>query len=209
LSAELATIQEIVMPDDPAFAVLMDRLRRGDPGAAEEIFRRFAGRLIGLARNHLDARVRRKVDPEEVMQSALKSFFLRQQAGAFDLADWDGLWALLTTITLRKCGLRTEHYRAQRRDVGREAEPLPEDEASSWQALARDPTPSEAAVLAETVERLLAGLDEGARGIAELALQGYKAPEISERVGVAERTVYRTLQRLRKRLERLRAEGED
>ena len=52
----------------------MARLRAGDNAAAAEVFRRFANRLIGLARTHLDARVRQKVDPEDVMQSALKSF---------------------------------------------------------------------------------------------------------------------------------------
>lgn len=197
------------MPDDSAFAALMDRLRRGDPAAAEEVFRRFAGRLIGLARAHLDARVRQKEDPEDVVQSVLKSFFLRQQDGAFDLEGWDGLWALLTVITLRKCGLRAEHFRAARRDVGREVVPLPDDEASSWQAIAREPTPSEAAMLAETVERLLAGLEGHERRIAELALQGYKAAEISPQVGLAERTVYRTLERLKGRLKRLRGEPED
>jgi RNA polymerase sigma-70 factor, ECF subfamily len=192
------------MPDDPAFAALMDRLRKGDAAAAAEVFRRFAQRLIGLARTHLDARIRQKVDAEDVMQSALKSFFVRHAGGAFDLGSWDALWALLTVITLRKCGLRTEHFRAQRRDVGREVAPLPEDEAASWQALAREPTPSEALMLAETVQQLLAGLEERERAIAELALQGYKAPEISARVGLAQRTVYRTLKRLENRLERLR-----
>ncbi len=189
------------MPDDPAFAALMGRLRGGEPAAAEEVFRRFADRLVGLARAHLDARLRQKVDPEDVAQSALKSFFVRHRGGAFDLEGWDGLWALLTVITLRKCGLKAEHFRAARRDVGREAVPLPEDEAASWQAIARDPSPSEAAMLAETVERLLAGLEAPDRRIAELALQGYKVAEISPLVGLAERTVYRKLERLKGRLE--------
>jgi RNA polymerase sigma-70 factor (ECF subfamily) len=145
------------------------------------------------------------LDAEDVMQSAFKSFFARHAGGAYDLDSWDALWALLTVITLRKCGLRTEYFGAQRRDVGREvAAPPPDDEAASWQAIAREPTPSEALMLAETVQQLLAGLEERERAIAELALQGYKAPEISARVGLAQRTVYRTLKRLANRLERLR-----
>ena len=42
-----------------------------------------------------------------------------------------------------------------------------------------DPTPLEAAMLAETVEHLLGGLTPREREIASLALQGYTATEIS------------------------------
>src|SRR5438874_1802198 len=62
---------------DPSFAQLMARLQARDEAAAAEVFGRFGQRLIGLARQHLDMRVRQKVDPDDVMQSALKSFFLR------------------------------------------------------------------------------------------------------------------------------------
>jgi RNA polymerase sigma factor (sigma-70 family) len=57
------------------------------------------------------------------------------------------------------------------------------------------------------VEQLLAGLSADDRRIVELALQGYSAREISERLGILERTAYRRLERARARLERLRAAG--
>lgn len=92
------------MSDSPSFADLMTRLRAGDPGAAEEIFRRFANRLVSLARQRLDALVLRKLDPEDVLQSALNSFFRAHAQGRVDVRDWDSLWGLLAVITLRKCG---------------------------------------------------------------------------------------------------------
>ncbi len=137
------------MPEDRLFAEVMTRLRAGDDAAAAEVFRRFANRLIGLARTHLDGRIRQKVDPEDVMQSALKSFFVRHQGGQFDLAGWDSLWSMLVVITLRKCGHQIEHYRAACRDVQREQTPLPrvaEDSAPSWEAIANDPTPAQGAL---------------------------------------------------------------
>src|SRR5262245_18476432 len=78
-------------PQD-SFIELAVRLRDGDQGAATVVFRRFASRLIALARRELDTRLRRKLDPEDVVQSVYRSFFGRYQAGQFDLATWDDLW---------------------------------------------------------------------------------------------------------------------
>src|SRR5690348_6415942 len=94
-----------------SFADLMARLRQGDQDAAAQLFQQYARRLIGLAHRRLDDRLRQKADPEEVMQSVLKSFFVRQRQGQFELDNWDSLWALLVRITLHKCGHRVEYYR--------------------------------------------------------------------------------------------------
>ena len=51
------------MAANDSFAVLMGRLRSGEDEAAREVFVRFAGRLVGLARRHLDGRLAVKVDP--------------------------------------------------------------------------------------------------------------------------------------------------
>jgi len=193
-----------LMSPQTSFHDLVSRLHRGDSSAAEEVFRRFAGRLIGLARQRLREQVRSKVDPEDVMQSVLKSFFLRYADGQYELENWDSLWSLLTLITLRKCGYKQRHFRAARRDVRREvaARPSEEDSGDRWQAIAREPSPAEAAVLAETVEHLLHGLDERDRGILELRLQGETAVRISEQLGYSLRTVERVLEHARKRLRR-------
>jgi RNA polymerase sigma-70 factor (ECF subfamily) len=73
--------------------------------------------------------------------------------------------------------------------------------------LGREPTPLEASVLSETIEQLLAGLDEEERPILELSLQGYTTREISERLGRAERTVRRLREGVRQRLERMQRES--
>jgi RNA polymerase sigma-70 factor, ECF subfamily len=191
------------MAEDQDFAVVMARLRAGDEAAAREVFGRFAHRLIGLARTRLGERLRPKVDAEDVVQSVFKSFFVRFADDRFDLEGWDGLWSLLTVITLRKCGYRTRHFRAGRRDVRREAAGREDDSASAWEAVAREPTPVEAAQLTETVEQLFAGLDDRNRRIVELSLQGSTVAETAAAVGITERTVYRTLERVKQRLRRL------
>lgn len=195
------------MSADTSFQDWMARLRRGDEEAADHIFRHFAQRLIGLAQAQLDSRLRGKVDPEDVMQSVLKSFFVRHAEGRFDLTSWDSLWAILVVLTLRKCGHQVRRFRAARRDVQREQTLSAEDTTSEWEVMAREPTPTQAAMLAEAVEQAMAALEEDReRQILELSLQGFTVPEVSARVGRSERTVHRVLGRVRKRLERLRDE---
>jgi RNA polymerase sigma-70 factor (ECF subfamily) len=193
------------MPDRDSFTDAMDRLRAGDEAAAREVFQRFVRELIRLAHRQLDAALRRKVDPEDVVQSAFKSFFLRYGAGKLEVHDWDNLWGLLTVITLRKCLDRVEYHRAERRDVQREAAAQPGTAGTEpwWEALAREPRPEEAMVLAETVELLLRGLHAEERPILEMSLQGYTTQEISEQLGRPERSVRRLRERVKKQLQRL------
>jgi len=162
------------------------------------VFDRYCRRLIGLARFHLGGRLRRKVDPEDVVQSAFKSLLLRYGGATLPQEGWEGLWGLLTLITIRKCADRAHYHEADCRDLHREA-----GSASLWRVAAdRDPTPEEAVVLAETVEELLSGLRGDERTIVELSLQGYSTQEISEQIGRAERTVRRLREQVRKQLEK-------
>jgi RNA polymerase sigma-70 factor (ECF subfamily) len=192
-----------------SFADWLRRLRAGDDAAARAVFQRFARRLIGLARRQFHASLKYKVDPEDVVQSAYKSFFRGFDEGKLTVGNWDGLWGLLTLITLRKCADRVEYHRAECRDAIREV-PAPTGavgRAAGMEALSREPTPLEAAVLSDTVEQLLAGLDEDERPIVELSLQGYTTQEISQQLDRAERSVRRLRERVRQRLERMQREG--
>jgi RNA polymerase sigma-70 factor (ECF subfamily) len=135
-----------------------------------------------------------------------RSFFARQADGRLDLADWGGVWTMLCVITLRKCGKVVRYYRQACRDVGREnVPPLGDDDSvRAWEAVARDPGPEEAAALVEVIERVGAGLVEEDRQIIALSLDGLRVQEVSARLGHNERHVYRVLELVRKRLERMR-----
>jgi RNA polymerase sigma-70 factor, ECF subfamily len=190
-----------------SFAEFVDRLQNRDDAAAQELFGRFAQQLIALALRHINAGLRHKVDPEDIAQSVFKSFFQRYGDKEFEAINWNSLWGLLALITVRKCAERVAYHRAERRDAGREVA-APREEAAPWaEPLGREPTPLEAAVLSETVEQLLAGLDDDERPILELSLEGYTTREISERLGRAERTVRRLRENVRRRLERTQIES--
>jgi RNA polymerase sigma-70 factor (ECF subfamily) len=164
-------------------------------------FERFSRQLIGLARKHLGVRLQHKVDPEDVVQSAYKSLLLRYGEGALAAEGWQGLWGLLTTITVRKCADRARFHQAERRDARREATAT-NDDLQPWAiAISREPTPDHAAVLAEMIEGLIARLEADERTMIEMSLQGFTTQEISEQTGRAERSVRRLRERVRKYLE--------
>ena len=192
-----------------SFAEWVAGLRARDDAAAREVCQRFTGRLIGLAQRQFHAALKHKVDPEDVVQSAFKSFFHRFDQGKLEIGNWDGLWGLLTLITMRKCADRIMYHRAECRDAAREKHaPSAGEGANPWpDTLSREPTPLEAAVLSETVEQVLAGLDGDERPIIELSLQGYTTQEISRQLDRSERSVRRLRERVRHRLERMQAEG--
>jgi RNA polymerase sigma-70 factor (ECF subfamily) len=195
------------MAADDSFDQMLARLRAGDDDAARQVFEQFAGRLVALAHSRLSSQLRQKVDAEDVLQSVFKSFFAGHAEGQYRLVSWDSVWGLLADITLRKCARKAEFYRAGRRDVQRELPGAAHD--SGIGRGTREPTPSEAAILTETVEQLLAGLQAHERDMVVLELQGYTIQEIGERVGRAERSVYRILARVRKRLQRQRERDDE
>jgi DNA-directed RNA polymerase specialized sigma24 family protein len=175
-------------------AALVEQLRVGNPGGPPELYTRFVVRLMALARARLDGRLRAKVDPEDVVQSALRSFFGGVADGRLVLDDPDRLWGLLALVTLRKCRKQARIYLAERRDVRREAD----DEADGPVALDRDPTPEEAACLNETVEQMMTRLGSPLkRRIFEMSLQGYSVPEIADALNHYERGVKRVRAEIR------------
>src|SRR3954469_24229439 len=118
------TMSSITASND-SFPRFLVRFQARDGEAAREIFRRFTTQLIALTRRRFAPAFRHKVDPEDVVQSAYKSFFGRYGEGNLDVGNWDGLWGLLTLITMRKCAERVAYHRAQCRDAAREVSAPP------------------------------------------------------------------------------------
>ena len=189
----------VTSQDDLRFSRLAQRLFAGDGDAETLVVRRFTIQLVALARRHLAERIRQKSGPDDVVQSAFKSFFKRLRRGQFDLESWDGLWSLLVLITVRKCASRRHHFFAAHRDVRRET-PLSSDFSCRDPLLmpvSRGPRPEEAVALTELIDQLLSGLSDGEQHIIHLRLQGYTIEDICQTLGRADRTVRRVLARVR------------
>jgi RNA polymerase sigma-70 factor (ECF subfamily) len=185
-----------------SFEDLMAGLRAGEPAARAAVFERFASRLVALAENHLDSRLRGKADPEDVLDSVYRTFFRRSAQGQFTFDGWGGLWRLLTVITLRKCARLRRHLGGEvALDAGREELPA--------EYIAREPIPLEAAALAELTESLVRGMGPRDAPIVWLRLQGHTPREIAAQLDRPQRTVFRVLQRAKQRLQRLCDKGRE
>jgi RNA polymerase sigma factor (sigma-70 family) len=177
-------------------AQLLARCVAGDSLAEAALFERYVVRLTLLARSRLSQRLASRVDPEDIVLSAYRSFFLAARQQRFDLRHSGDLWRLLVKITLAKVVDQAEFHRAQRRTVEREQPQVSSEQPDDWlTVLARDPSPAEVAQAIEELERLLAALPPLGGQVVQLRLQGYRQDEIAEQLHCAERTVRRWLER--------------
>jgi len=169
----------------------------GESDAADLIFRRYVGRMVALARSRMSARLRQRVDPDDIVQSAYRSFFVHARNEEYVLRRAGDLWRLLTSITLHKLYGQAERHTAARRSVAREIQ--------SGERLALlaslEPTPVEAAALAEQLHLATAALTDSERVSLIARLQGESVEAISKRLGKAPRTVRRLLSQARDTLE--------
>jgi len=182
---------------------LHERYLGGDTDAARQIFERYLGRLIGLARTRMSERLLQRVDAEDVVQSVFRSFFVKARDGRFDIEKAGDLWRLLAGITVNKVLKQAEHHRQQKRALDREqAAGAGTDESAIMACMvAREPTPDDALALLEEMEAVTSRLKPHEREMLELRLQGREAGEIAIAVNRSERTVRRLLERVRSELE--------
>jgi RNA polymerase sigma factor (sigma-70 family) len=185
----------------------IERLKTGDPDAAQKLWERYFQQLVALARQRLRGAPRRAADEEDVALSAFESFRKRAEQGRFpNLADRDQLWRLLLTMTVHKAQRLIEREKAAKRGGGRVLdEAALAGPASTGNGLAllqiigSEPTPQMAAQLAEECQRLLKVLgNDNLQTVAQLRLEGYTVEEIAAQLDCVPRTVQRRLRAIRK-----------
>jgi RNA polymerase sigma factor (sigma-70 family) len=191
----LSLSEALPMSDDLSFGDMLNRLRREDRDAANQLFQQYVARLIGLARRRLhEGACQMAGGPDDVVQSVLQSFLLRH-AEAVDLVSEDSLWDKLLAITWRHCDKWNKRWQRFKERAGVPVPIEPGQEPS-----ADEPTPEEAAGLAEVVERLMSGLSDRQRQIFQLRLQGYSVAEISAQIQLSSALVYRIMGQLREHI---------
>jgi len=195
------------MRPEASVTLWIDRLKVGDPDAAQKLWERYFRRLVGLARKKLRAAPRRAADEEDVALSAFDSFCRGAEQDRFpQLHDRLDLWQLLVLLTARKAVDLAQHERRQKRGGGAvlDEAALPGPAGSSAQEAALEqiegpePTPAFAAQVAEECRRLLERLDSPElRDVALRKVEGYSNEEIADQLGCGLRTVERRLRLIR------------
>jgi RNA polymerase sigma factor (sigma-70 family) len=181
---------------------LLSRFRAGEDSAADAIFDRYVEQLLKLARRRIAPRLARRIDPDDLVQSAYRSFFVHARNGDYVLQRAGDLWRLLVAITLHKLYGQIEQHTAQRRDVYREEE-VEADVTSGTrnEPIAIEPSPSEAAELAEQLRLAMERLGPGERAVLEMRLAGWTIEDMARQTNRSKRTVRRFLENARRRLE--------
>jgi len=191
-------------------ATLLQRYRNGDQEAAAELFERYVGKLVALAHRRLSAQLGRRIDAEDVVQSAFRSFFRGAREGRFRIEPGQELWRLLAVMTITKLRKQVEFHTAGKRNFQRERNPAPDESALSFlnETVVRDPSPAESAALVEQVEQIRSELGSDQQTVFQMRLEGHQVEDIATQVGCSERTVRRVLDKIKTRLlEQAMAEG--
>ena len=184
----------------------IDQLRAGDRAAAQHLWQSYFHRLVSLARAKLRRRLPTAMaDEEDVALSAFDSFCRGAQQGRFpQLHDRDDLWHLLLVIMERKAIDLVNHERRIKRGAGKVCHEGSLNGDSSVTApfdrvASLEPTPEDAARIADNCRRLLEALqDDQLRAVALAKMEGCTNEEIAQRLKCSVPTVERKLQRIRK-----------
>jgi RNA polymerase sigma-70 factor (ECF subfamily) len=176
---------------------LMDLWRAGDESAARKLFDTYVERLVALARRRLSQRLAVRVDPEDIVQSVFRTFFLHAKEGQFSIHDQDDLCKLLMRITVHKTLRQVAFHKAAKRNLELEMNQGPEPQERLQELLGREPNSEEVVSFLDQLEHFLGRLRPDDRQILELRLQGYNNEEISAKLGIYDRKIRRVIERIR------------
>jgi RNA polymerase sigma factor (sigma-70 family) len=175
----------------------IDGLRTGNSTVLGEFLTCYGPTLQRIADKNLSPVVKRRLGPEDIAQSACRSFLRRARGGEFQLDDADGLLRLLCAITLTKVREKTRFHLRQKRGLQFETR------FGETQTSGTEPDPAELAEFNDLMAAALAGLDDEERAMLELKLLAHTHDEIAGQLGCSERTVRRILKRIQSNFERL------
>lgn len=170
---------------------LLLRWREGDQRSADELVRRYTDRLVALARKRLPHELASRVDAEDVVQSAYRSFFRVDRDGRHVVVPGDDIWQCLATIIVRKVQKRIRHHKAGKRSVDRERVGDGGGGSDySIELMDREPSAEEQVALIEELERGMRMLALPLhRQMVAMILQGHPVDQVAAATHRTERMV--------------------
>lgn len=184
---------EVAKKVNESSAQIVARSRLGDKNAESELFHRYVDRLLSLVQSQLGRNFHKRLDPEDAVYSAYRTFFFHLRAGRFQISDSGELWKLLVSITLNKLRRQLKHHQASKRSVHKDS-----GSVFLGDVIARGPSPFEALVIAEELEKRLENLKDWQQTVVRMRLQEFTWPEIALATGKSDRNIRRVISDLRK-----------
>lgn len=176
------------------FHYLMERVRQGDQPAATELVRRYKPEIHKAIRLLLtNYRLHRVLDPSDISQAVLATFFSRAAAGDFEVRDEEQLLKLLSTMARNKVRDEARKHHAQRRDGRRVQEKMSEESLEVIEA--KGPSPSKIVGGHELVQQFYRLLSPTERRLAEQRIQGKSWADIATEEGSSAEAVRKKLAR--------------
>lgn len=170
-------------------AKLVSNFQNGDSNAASQLHQLFARRLLALVRQRMNPAFNRRLDPEDIVQSAFRSFFRVVSADSWTP---DGrseqVWSLLCAITVNKLNARVRFHSAAKRSVEREVFAI--------ESLSQRDMQEAEAIFVDELECVMRENTERQQQILKLLLGGRSEAEVAELKQCSLRTVYRVLERV-------------
>jgi RNA polymerase sigma-70 factor (ECF subfamily) len=175
---------------------LIAEFQAGSESAAQTLFDRYCERLMRLAKRRIGQRMTSRVDPEDVVQSAYRTFFTRVKNDEFSFHEQDDLFKLLVRLTVNKALRQIAYHRAAKRNPELEALQSSNPQEFLQQISSENATPDVEVALLDEFEQFMGQLQPLDRDVLQLKLQGYSTVEIAEKLGSYDRKIRRVLERI-------------
>lgn len=169
---------------------LLARVGAGDDRAAAAVFDRYVERLLAMVRQRIGPKLRRRIDADDVVQSAYRSFFVHAEQGEYHLDEAGDLWRLLASIALHKLYGQVEKHTAARRSITREEAA---DGSVANRNEAPEPTAAEVVAVTEQLQLISKRLTPDQQAVLFAHLQGDTAETIAAKLQKSPRTIRRLL----------------
>ncbi len=181
-------------PSNPGtVSLLIAKAKTGDGTALAQLHALYWPRLVELARKRMERRPIRDRDAEDIAQDAFIAMYQALQDGKLPKMHSRHHWLAFLTHLIA-CRVVNEFQRGIALKRGGDGKLLTERAEHLWSnAVDREHSPAQQAILADCYQYYLDCLPEYLREFAELHLAGLSTIEIARELGCVRRTVERKL----------------
>lgn len=180
--------------DDSNLNVIIAAWRHGNPGAGEELYRRFFGPVTTIVEHYLNRRFRIRFDVEDMVQQVFFDLLNQLRHRYMCFASDAGATVWIRSFARNRVVKRVRHESAAKRSVARERR---EQLDGSWASILVDrrtqTTRSTEACLDERIDGLpaLSQLEPVCLSIMRLYRSGKSQLEVASALGLTTRTIRR------------------